>query len=201
MFTGLVTDIGRLERTRAVGKGLVLTVVHDLGGGELERGESVAVDGCCLTVTDTGRGTFAADLSAETLARSGGRARWRTGRRVNLERALAAGQRLGGYYVQGHVDGVAQLVSLAREAGGWAVARVRAPREGRRWIIEKGSVALDGISLTVARCTGDWFEVAVIPETMRSSTLHLRRPGDRLTIEYDILARYAAGAAGHHAEG
>ena len=98
------------------------------------------------------------------------------------------------------MDGLARLVSLAREAGGWATLRVQPPREGRRWIVEKGSVALDGISLTVARCNPDWFEVAVIPETMRASTLHLRRPGERLTIEYDILARYAAGAAGHPAE-
>ena len=168
-----------------------IAVQHQLGGEPLSLGESVAVDGCCLTVTARGRSWFDADLSAESLARTGGRARWRAGREVNLERALRLGDRLGGHLVQGHVDGLAGLLACDRQPDGGAVLRLELPPYGRGLIVEKGSIALDGISLTVARRGDDWFEVAVIPATWQATTLNNRRVGDALTVEYDILGKYA----------
>jgi riboflavin synthase len=192
MFTGLIADVGRLARVSPRGRGLRVAVEHQLGDEPVAHGESVALDGCCLTALEPRPGRFEADLSPETASRTGGRARWRPGRPVNLERAVAAGNRLGGHIVQGHADGTVRVVAVRRLAGGSWLVRCELPREARPFVIEKGSVALDGVSLTVARTGASWFEMAVIPETLRSTTLHERRPGDRLIVEWDILARYAA---------
>ena len=191
MFTGLVEGLGRLARVRRAGAGARVRVAHALPGGDLEPGESVCVDGCCLTVAALGPGWFEADLSPETLARTGGTVRWRTGRSVNLERALHAGERVGGHYVQGHVDETLRLLALRRQPGGWTAARVELPPGARRYVVEKGSIALDGVSLTVARTGRGWFEVALIPTTLGATTLSQRRPGSRLIVEYDVLARYS----------
>ncbi len=194
MFTGLVGAVGRLGRTRPRGAGLTVAIVHELPGGPLADGESVNVDGCCLTVSGTAPGQFTADLSPETLSRTGGRPRWRPGRPVNLERALAAGDRIGGHVVQGHADGLVRVLGIRRAAGGWATLRVDRPAAARGFVVPKGSVALDGVSLTVSRTGPGWFEVALIPATLGATTLGARRPGDRLVVEWDMLARVAAEA-------
>ena len=194
MFTGLVADKGRLSRIRPRSAGLQLAVVHQLPGEPIAVGESIAVDGCCLTATTVGKNWFDADLSPETLERTGGRRRWREARIVNLERALRVGDRLGGHMVQGHVDGQTRLIGRESLGDGSERLRFELPREGRRLMVPKGSVALDGVSLTVARRADAWFEVAVIPETLRSTTLLDRTVGDALTIEYDILGKYALAA-------
>lgn len=200
MFTGLVTATGRLARPRPRAGGLRIAVQHQLDGEPLALGESVAVDGVCLTVATRGRSWFDADLSAESLERTGGRQRWKAGREVNLERALRVGDRLGGHIVQGHVDALARVVACETHPDGGATLRAELPEDGRGLVVEKGSIALDGISLTVARMGPDWIEVAVIPATWRSTTLRNRRVGDRLTVEYDILGKYAVSGraqAGH----
>ena len=194
MFTGLVSSKGRLLATRRQGTGVRLEVGHGLTGGPRARGESIATDGVCLTVTDAAADRFAAELSPETLARTGGRARWRVGREVNLERALEAGGRIGGHVVQGHADGLIRLVGWRRLPGGWVEARFELPVEARGFLVEKGSVALDGVSLTVSRIGGPWFECSLVPATLGATTLGARRPGDRLIVEYDILAKVAAQA-------
>ncbi|MBP7147187.1 MAG: riboflavin synthase [Acidobacteria bacterium] len=191
MFTGLVAGLGRLAHVRRAGAGARARVEHELPGGNLEPGESICVDGCCLTVAGLGPGWFEADLSPETLARTGGTVRWRPGRSVNLERALRAEDRVGGHYVQGHVDGTLRLTALRRQPGGWIAARVELPPRARRYVVEKGSIALDGVSLTVARTGRGWFEVALIPATLGATTLSRRRPGSRLIVEYDVLAKYS----------
>jgi riboflavin synthase len=195
VFTGIVGSKGRVLATRRQGGGLRLEVAHALAGAPLEPGESIATDGVCLTVTDPGEDRFAADMSPETLARTGGPARWRAGREVNLERALEAGGRMGGHVVQGHADGLLRLVGWRRLPGGWIEARLELPAAARTWIVEKGSVALDGVSLTVSRVGGAWFECALVPATLAATTLGARRPGDRLVVEYDVLAKVAAQAA------
>jgi riboflavin synthase len=179
-----------------------IAVQHRLGGEPLSVGESVAVDGCCLTVTARGRSWFDADLSAESLERTGGRTRWRAGREVNLERALRLGDRLGGHLVQGHVDGLTRVLACDRQPDGGASLRFELPVEGDALVVEKGSIALDGISLTVARRGTDWFEVAVIPATWQATTLRHRRVGDALTVEFDILGKYAVAgrSIGGHAD-
>ncbi|RMG43797.1 MAG: riboflavin synthase [Acidobacteria bacterium] len=194
MFTGLVRDIGRVAAARAAAGGMRIAIRHALPGGPLARGESVAVDGCCLTALAVAPGRFEADLSPETLARTGGPDRWRTGRRVNLERAARLGDRLGGHIVQGHLDGLVRLLSRRDLPDGSAVIRVELPAEAAHLVCEKGSVALDGVSLTVARLGTGWFEVALIPETLAATTLGERRAGDRLGVEFDVLAKYAERA-------
>ena len=195
MFTGLAAAVGELGAVRAKGGGLTVTVKHALPDGPIEPGESVAVDGCCLTAVAPGDGAFDADLSPETLSRTGGRLRWRPGRAVNLERALRAGDRLGGHIVQGHVDGLLRVAALRRGAGGFAELRLRLPAAARRYVVPKGSIALDGISLTVAKLGGDFFEVAVIPATLAATTLGRRRAGDEMIVEWDVMLRAAAAAA------
>ncbi len=196
MFTGLVTSRGRLVAVRRMGDGSRVEIEHDLPGGRPAAGESIAVDGVCLTVTGASTDRrFTAEISPETILRTGGFERWRGGREVNLERALQAGDRIGGHLVQGHADGTLRMLGLRRRAGGWIEARFELPPPARRWVVEKGSVALNGVSLTVARVGGSWFEVALIPATLSATTLGSIRPGERLVVEYDLLAKYAGQAA------
>lgn len=178
-----------------------IAVQHALDGEPLSIGESVAVDGCCLTVVSRGATWFDADLSRETLDRTGGRTRWRSGREVNLERALRVGDRLGGHIVQGHVDGLVRLASCERSPDGGAVMRFSLPDGSDGRVVEKGSVALDGISLTVATVGRSSFDVAVIPTTWNATTLFRRRVGDWLTVEFDILGKYAAAGRAHDGHG
>jgi riboflavin synthase len=177
MFTGLVREVGRVE-SFADGR---LVVEAEL---EAELGDSVAIDGVCLTVVDNAGGRLAFDVVPETLERVKP-----FGARVNLEAALRAGDPLGGHYVQGHVDGVGRVASVVPEADGIRV-RVEPPAELLRYLVEKGSVALEGASLTVAAVDETGFEIALIPHTLAETTLSGLAGGSLVNLEIDVLAKY-----------
>lgn len=188
MFTGIVESIGTVTVVAgdAVGRTLTLEAPEIAGG--LAEGSSIAVNGVCLTVVGNDGRRFAVQVVPETLRRTS-LGRLAPGERVNLERALAAGGRLDGHVVQGHVDGLATVTAVVAEGAGKRVGL--AVEEGLlRYIVEKGSVALDGVSLTVASLTAGGFEVALIPHTLAVTTLGLRSPGDLVNLEVDILAKY-----------
>jgi riboflavin synthase len=191
MFTGLVSDIGVVERLLPRQGGARLSLrPAGLRVDDLVLGESVACSGVCLTVVERGGGVASFDAVPETLARTtvGG---WRPGTRVNLERALALGDRLGGHLVQGHVDAVGEVLSRAAEGQGARLA-ISLPASIAALVAEKGSIAVDGVSLTVASAGRDRFEVALIPETLARTTLGDARPGTKVNLEADVLARHVA---------
>lgn len=186
VFTGLVEAKGRLRRRTPRGTGFSFEVETDLGPFEL--GESISVNGACLTVVASdGRG-FSADVSIETHERTT-LGELAVSAQVNLERALAVGDRLGGHLVTGHVDGVARVAAVTRDGETLRVS-VEAPAELRRFIAEKGSVALDGVSLTVNRSSASLFEVMLIPHTLSVTNLGGIEPGRKLNLEVDLVARY-----------
>ena len=183
MFTGIVEELGT-----------VLAIEHQGGAARIrigatdvlegaKRGDSTAVDGCCLTVVELGDGWWEADVSDETLRRTTLGAR-EVGDRVNLERPLLVTDRLGGHIVQGHVDAVGEVVAPVPDLA------VRMPGDLRRYVIEKGSITVDGVSLTVVRPTDDGFTVAVIPHTAEVTTLGAKAPGDTVNLEVDLIAKY-----------
>jgi riboflavin synthase len=178
MFTGIVEELGRVA---AAGTRLRVEAEQVLDGARL--GDSTAVNGCCLTLVALGDGWFEADVSEETLRRTtlGGLA---PGDRVNLERPVRLSDRLGGHLVQGHVDGVGEVVAPAPDL------QVRMPGDLARYVIQKGSITVDGVSLTVVDPTDDGFSVAVIPHTAEVTTLGRRQPGDRVNLEVDVIAKY-----------
>jgi riboflavin synthase len=188
IFTGLIIEVGRVRRVqkRADGAFLVIEAKKVLEGTRL--GDSISINGVDLTVIEMTADSFSADASLETLKRST-LGELRAGNRVNLERALAVGERLGGHMVQGHVDGTGELVSATPEGNAYRL-RFRFPRELGRYIAMKGSIAVDGISLTVAGLGDDWFEVAIIPHTWRETSLADLKSGDRVNLEVDVLAKY-----------
>ncbi|MFZ9502277.1 MAG: riboflavin synthase [Beijerinckiaceae bacterium] len=194
MFTGIVTDVGEVLSVEARGalKRLRLACSFDVAGVDL--GASIACGGPCLTVVDKGvadgRNWFEVDAAAETLALTTV-GRWRVGSRINLERSLRIGDELGGHIVTGHVDGIAEIVDL-RAFDGMARFDIRAPASVSRFIAQKGSVCLDGTSLTVNSVEGDVFSVLLIPHTLHVTTWGERKAGDALNIEVDLMARYAA---------
>jgi len=192
MFTGIVADVGRVVSRRANGAGVRLVVRPRRGERPFRRGESVSISGVCLTAL-RGGSLFSADLSAETLSRTNLGA-LEPGDRVNLERALRWGDRLSGHFVLGHVDAVAKLREVVGRRGSWTY-RFTVPSGLSRFVVEKGSVAVDGVSLTVARRRPRGFDVAVIPETRRRTTLGRARPGDRVNLEVDVFARYGRTGA------
>ncbi len=187
MFTGLVQDLGTVSAVEATPDGVRLVVASALTG-ELSEGDSVSVNGVCLTATAIAGGRFSADVMHETLRRCT-LADVGEGAHVNLELPLRAADRLGGHVVQGHADGVG-TVREAREDGFARVVTIEAPPELLRYVVEKGSIAVDGISLTVAGVTERTFEVALIPETLERTTLGKRREGDRVNLECDVVARH-----------
>ncbi|HYJ71608.1 MAG TPA: riboflavin synthase [Actinomycetota bacterium] len=190
MFTGIVEGTGTVAALAAAddASGARLEVEAPFLAGDLRPGESVAVNGCCLTVAQATAAGFAADLVAETLRRTalGGLA---AGDLVNLERPMALGGRLGGHLVQGHVDGVARVLDRTAAGDGQEV-RIELPAELERYVVEKGSVAVDGVSLTVAGVGPGWFAVALVPHTLEVTTLGRRRPGDPVQLEVDVVAKY-----------
>jgi riboflavin synthase len=198
MFTGIVTDIGEVLAVRARGEGLHrLKIACQYERASIDDGASIACAGVCLTVVGTGeeagRTWFAVDAAAETLQVTTV-GRWRHGTPVNLERALKHGDELGGHIVSGHVDGLAEV--LAREDGlDSARLLLRTPTPLARFIATKGSVTLDGVSLTVNSAEGDTFSVLIIPHTFKVTTLGTLRAGDVLNLEVDMMARYAARLA------
>ncbi len=185
MFTGIVEELGRL---RAV-EGQRFTFEASAVLADTEPSDSIAVNGCCLTVVDVGPGWWAAEVVEETRRRTT-LGQLRPGQPVNLERAMRIGDRLGGHLVQGHVDGVADVLAPA------PALSVQVPAALSRYIAEKGSVALDGVSLTVTGVDDDRLTVAVIPHTAEVTTLGRVRPGDRVNIEVDLIARYLARLLG-----
>jgi riboflavin synthase len=186
VFTGLVEATGRLRRRTPRGTGFRIEIATDLG--PLTLGESIAVNGACLTVVSAEGGGFEADVSIETNERTSLGA-VAPGDLVNLERSLAVGDRLGGHFVAGHVDGIAVVSSIVRESDALRVG-VEAPADLSRFIAEKGSVTLDGVSLTVNRVRGTGFEVMLIPHTVSVTTLKSLAVGRKLNLEVDLLARY-----------
>lgn len=194
MFTGIVTDLGRVRAVERRGD-TRFTIATGYEVEAIAIGASIACSGCCLTVTEAGRdadgtGWFAVDASAETLSRTV-LGEWAEGTPVNLERALRLGDELGGHFVLGHVDGVAEVLGRAEEGDSWRFT-FRAPAPLRRFIASKGSIVLDGVSLTVNEVAGDRFGVNIIPHTFKVTAFHDRRPGDRVNLEVDALARYVA---------
>jgi len=190
MFTGIIEGTGTVARLDATadGSGARLEVEAPRLAGRLELGESVAVNGCCVTVAEVTAAGFAADLVAETLRRTalGGLA---AGAVVNLERPVALGGRLGGHLVQGHVDGVVRVLDRQPVGDGQEV-RVELPPDLERYVVQKGSVAVDGVSLTVAGVGPGWFSVALVPHTLEVTTLGRCRPGDLVQLEVDVVAKY-----------
>ncbi len=195
MFTGLIEIVGGIRRLAPKSAGAVLEVeVHWPDDAPPKAGDSVAVDGACLTVLDPSPSGFTADLSPETLERTllGD---LRAGDSVNLERALRLGDRLGGHLVQGHVDTVVRVLTI-RPEGAFQRWRLSLPAEQTQEVAPKGSVSLHGVSLTVAALGPDWFEVALIPATLEATNLEHMRSGARLHLETDVLAKYVARRQG-----
>ena len=200
MFTGIVEELGRVVRLETVEDSARLTVEAPTVTQDVSLGDSVSVNGCCLTVTAVHGSTFTADLMAETLTRTtlGSQA---PGDPVNLERALRASDRLGGHIVQGHIDATAEVLDHHRGEH-WDLLRIGLPQAIARYVAVKGSVALDGVSLTVVDVVdasdvtpvpgaGASLSVGLIPETLRRTTLGTRQPGERVNLEVDVLAKYA----------
>jgi len=189
MFTGLIQDVGHVEGVRPQGGSVHLELQTRLAG-ELAEGDSLAVNGVCLTVTqvDPDRGRCVATAVPETLSRTN-LGQLRRGARVNLEPALRLGDRMGGHMVQGHVDGVGSVARVERRGLSLELT-VEAPSDLLRYVVEKGSIALDGVSLTVAAATQNSLTVALIPHTLGATTLEQLRVGDRMNLEVDILAKY-----------
>ena len=188
MFTGIVEELGEIVGVADLPDAARLTVSGPLVTSDAKHGDSIAVNGVCLTVVEVVDGAFTADVMRETLVRSS-LAKVATGDRVNLERAAAVGQRLGGHIVQGHVDGTGTV--LARESTEhWDVVHIGLPPSLARYVVEKGSITVDGISLTVVSITDDEFTVSLIPTTLDLTTLGRRAPGDTVNLEVDVLAKY-----------
>jgi riboflavin synthase len=194
MFTGLVSDVGEVIAAEDRGDLRRIRIACDYPADTIAIGASIACSGPCLTAVAVGqageRTTFDVDAAAETLKRTTAGA-WCVGTRLNLERSLKAGDELGGHFVTGHIDGVATIVSR-RAFGGMAQFDIEAPHDIAHFIAAKGSVTLDGTSLTVNNVAGDRFSVLVIPHTLAVTTWGERAEGDRLNIEVDLIARYAA---------
>jgi riboflavin synthase len=190
MFTGIVTDVGRVRAVRDTNRDRRFEIETGFDTTTLDIGASVSHAGCCLTVVETGEGWFAVEVSGETLSLTT-LADWKTGRRVNLERAARVGDELGGHIVSGHVDGIGEVISVESEGGSHRV-RIRVPRPLHRFIAPKGSITVEGVSLTVNEVEDDVFGVNLIPHTWDVTTLGELKPGARVNLEIDMLARYLA---------
>ncbi|MGC4853079.1 riboflavin synthase [Micromonospora sp. DT4] len=189
MFTGIVEELGEIVRvTATAGDSALVAVRGPLVTSDARHGDSIAVNGVCLTVVDAADGVFTADVMGETLRRSALGA-LRPGDPVNLERAAALGSRLGGHLVQGHVDGVGELISR-EPAEQWETVRFRLPADLSRYVVEKGSITIDGVSLTVAAVGVDEFAVGLIPTTLKLTTLGAKSVGDPVNLEVDVVAKY-----------
>lgn len=199
MFTGIVEELGELLSRRERPDAACFTIRAPLASSDARAGDSISVNGVCLTVVDVQNGGFTADVIGETLRRSSlGAAR--PGDRLNLERAAKLGDRLGGHLVQGHVDGTGTVLSrtAARDGAPWELIRIGMPAGLARYVVEKGSIAVDGVSLTVIAVGGDEFSVGLIPTTQQLTTLGLRRPGELVNLEVDIIAKYVERLASNY---
>jgi len=192
MFTGIVQAIGEVLRASPGSLEVSLPAALE---GSLAVGGSVAVNGVCLTARSVGAGSFAADVSSETAARTTLGA-LRSGSAVNLELAVAPGRALDGHWVLGHVDAVGKIGGLFREKEGWSLV-VSFPPKFAKYVAEKGSIAVDGVSLTPFAVTDDSFRCALVPETYEATVFHARRAGDPVNLEFDVLAKYVERMVGH----
>lgn len=193
MFTGLITAVGTVRAVRPIGAGQAMRLIIAAPWPDVSAipiGASIACSGCCLTAVAAGAESFDVEVSAETLARTT-LGRWREGTKVNLERSLRVGEELGGHLVSGHVDGVGEGVSVTPDSGSqrWVF---RTTPDLVRFIAVKGSIAVDGVSVTVNEVSRDTFGINVIPHTAEATTFSMLRPGDLVNIEIDMLARYVA---------
>ncbi len=188
MFTGIIEELGRVAAIDRLAAGVRITIAADVVTGDITIGDSIAVNGVCLTALDPRPESFAADLSPETLERST-IGRLKVGSRVNLERAVTPSTRLGGHIVQGHVDGRGEFIGVTDE-GDFRTVRIGFPPEFRRYLVYKGSVAVEGISLTVARLDDTYFDIAVIPKTWEMTDLSTLSAGDAVNLEADVIAKY-----------
>jgi riboflavin synthase len=190
MFTGIVTDVGRVRAVRETNRDLRFEIETKFDLSTVDMGASISHAGCCLTVVEKGEGWFAVEVSGETLAMTS-LGEWTEGRPVNLERAARVGDELGGHIVSGHVDGVGEVLSIESEGGSHRV-QIRAPRPLHRFIAPKGSITVDGVSLTVNEVEDDVFGVNLIPHTWDVTTLGTLKVGSKVNLEIDMLARYLA---------
>lgn len=190
MFTGIVTDIGRVRSVRQTERDRRYEIETAWDTAGIDLGASVSHAGCCLTVTEKGPGWFAVEVSAETLSKTS-LGDWTAGHRVNLERAAKLGDELGGHIVSGHVDGLGRVVSVTPEGGSHRID-IEAPAPLHRFIAAKGSITVDGVSLTVNAVEGRVFGLNIIPHTWDATTLGALKPGDAVNLEIDMLARYLA---------
>ncbi|WP_238011463.1 riboflavin synthase [Dactylosporangium sp. AC04546] len=188
MFTGIIEELGTVVSIDELGDSARLAIRGATVTSDAAHGDSIAVNGVCLTVVDNADGVFTADVMGESLKRST-LGSLRSGSPVNLERAATVATRLGGHIVQGHVDGVGEV--LAREPGDqWETVTFSLPQQLARYVVEKGSITVDGISLTVTAVTDDTFSVGLIPTTLKLTTLGARSVGERVNLEVDIMAKY-----------
>ena len=190
MFTGIVTDVGRVRSVRETNRDrrYEIETAYEVAG--IDMGASIAHSGCCLTVVEKGQGWFAVEVSHETLSKTT-LDRWVEGHRVNLERAARLGDEMGGHIVSGHVDGVGEVLSVEPEGGSHRI-RIRAPRPLHRLIAPKGSITVEGVSLTVNAVEDDVFGLNIIPHTWEVTSLGEMKPGYPVNLEIDMLARYLA---------
>ncbi|MBM0125953.1 riboflavin synthase [Pimelobacter simplex] len=188
MFTGIVEELGTVTAVEDQGDAVRLTIASDVTLSDAGLGDSIAVNGCCLTVAERTDTTWTADVMAETLAKTsiGSLA---VGDRVNLERAVTAEKRLGGHVVQGHVDAVGEVVARTPSEH-WEVVEIKMPEELGRYLVDKGSITVDGTSLTVVEAGEHTFTVSLIPETLARTTLGFRAVGDRVNLEVDVIAKH-----------
>ncbi|MFD0040886.1 riboflavin synthase [Streptomyces anulatus] len=197
MFTGIVEELGEVTAVEQLTDASRFRLRGPVVTESAKHGDSIAVNGVCLTVVDTVDGEFTADVMAETLKRSSLGA-LTTGSRVNLERPMALGGRLGGHIVQGHVDGTGTIVERTPSEH-WEIVKVSLPPELTRYVVEKGSITVDGVSLTVVDAAADHFTISLIPTTLALTTLGRKQPGDPVNLEVDVLAKYVERLLGDRA--
>ncbi|MFJ6466589.1 riboflavin synthase [Streptomyces sp. NPDC091387] len=198
MFTGIVEELGEVTAVENLGDASRFRLRGPVVTEGAKHGDSIAVNGVCLTVVEHGEQEFTADVMAETLNRSSLGA-LRPGSRVNLERPMAVGGRLGGHIVQGHVDGTGRIVER-KASENWEIVKVSLPAELTRYVVEKGSITVDGVSLTVVDAGPDYFTISLIPTTLALTTLGHKEPGDPVNLEVDVIAKYVERLLGHRAQ-
>jgi len=199
MFTGIVEELGTVQQVEDQGDAVRLTIRAQTVLDDVRPGDSIAVNGCCLTVVDTTAETWTADVMQETLDQTSLRGA-QAGDPVNLERAVTPTTRLGGHIVQGHVDGAGEILGRT-PSDHWEVVEISMPPTLAKYVVDKGSITVDGVSLTVVSAGEDRFTVSLIPETLARTTLGRRRPGDRVNLETDVIARHVEKLVGVHATG
>ncbi|MFD6275803.1 riboflavin synthase [Streptomyces sp. NPDC060209] len=197
MFTGIVEELGEVTAVEKLDDASRFRLRGPVVTEGAKHGDSIAVNGVCLTVVDLGENEFTADVMAETLDRSSLGA-LTAGSRVNLERPMALGGRLGGHIVQGHVDGTGRIVER-KISENWEIVKISLPAGLTRYVVEKGSITVDGVSLTVVDAGPDYFTISLIPTTLALTTLGIKEPGDPVNLEVDVLAKYVERLLGHGA--